>query len=313
MITWVLGRGGLVGSSVEAKLQSRSTVWVPESPIQWGDQSLLEESFNQAFTQFIQHIAQEDWAILWCAGNSVVSSSPRDLQREADFINYICAQISLLPQSLQSRGILSFASSAGGVYGGSAGTIFSESTIPQPINDYGFAKLKTEQLLINLAKNTSTKAAIFRLANVYGPNQNTGKPQGLISAITHSMLHHKPVNIYVPLQTVRNYVFADDVGEVIARCITQLAKQRRSNTVLKLVASDRNISLSSLINEFRLVYGHRPMVVNTVSKVAGKHPISLRLKSNIDEHFDNFSFTPLAVGISRIKTKHLMSIGGFDQ
>ena len=313
MITWVLGRGGLVGSSVEAKLQSRSTVWVPESPIQWGDQSLLEESFNQAFTQFIQQTAQEDWAILWCAGNSVVSSSPRDLQREADFINYICAQISLLPQSLQSRGILSFASSAGGVYGGSAGTIFSESTIPQPINDYGFAKLKTEQLLINLAKNTSTKAAIFRLANVYGPNQNTGKPQGLISAITHSMLHHKPVNIYVSLQTIRNYIYADDVGEVIARSVTQLTNDQMPNIYLKVVASDRNISLSSLINEFRLVYGHRSMVVNTVSKVAGKHPISLRLKSNIDEHFDNFSFTPLAVGISRIKTKHLMSIGGFDQ
>ena len=307
MITWVLGRGGLVGSSVEAKLRSRSTVWVPESPIQWGDQSLFEESFKQAFTQFIQHIAQEDWAILWCAGNSVVSSSLGDLQRESDFINFICSQISLLPQPLQLRGILSFASSAGGVYGGSVGTVFSESTIPQPINDYGFTKLKTEELLINLAKSTSTRAAIFRLANVYGPNQNTVKSQGLISAITHSMLHHKPVNIYVPLQTVRNYVYADDVGEVIARCVTRLSADQKSKTFLKLVASDRNISLSSLINEFRLVYGHQPMVVNTVSKVAGMHPISLRLKSKTVEPFDNFSFTPLPVGIERVRHKSLVA------
>ena len=307
MITWVLGRGGLVGSSVEAKLQSRSTVWVPESPIQWGDQSLFEESFKQAFTQFIQHIAQEDWAILWCAGNSVVSSSPGDLQREGDFIKFICSQISLLPQSLQSRGILSFASSAGGVYGGSAGTIFSENTIPQPINDYGFAKLKTEELLINLAKNTSTKAAIFRIANVYGPNQNTGKSQGLISAITRSMLHHKPVNIYVPLQTVRNYIYADDAGEVIARIITQLINEEKSKIFLKLVASDRNISLSSLINEFRLVYGHRPAVFNSVSRATSKHPINLRLQSTVNDPCKELSFTPLAVGIDRLRKSALVA------
>jgi UDP-glucose 4-epimerase len=185
--------------------------------------------------------------------------------------------------------------------------MFSEVTLPQPINEYGFAKLKTEELLVNLAKNTRSRAAIFRLANVYGPNQDTGKPQGLISAITHSMLHQKPVNIYVPLQTVRNYVYADDVGEVIARCITRLNADQRSKTFLKLVASDRNISLSSLINEFRLVYGHRPMVVNSVSKVAGKHPISLRLRSMVDEPFDNFSFTPLAVGIERVRNKLLVA------
>jgi hypothetical protein len=49
------------------------------------------------------------------------------------------------------------------------------------------------------------------------------------------------------------------------------------------------------------------MVVNTVSKVAGKHPISLRLKSKIDEPFDNLSFTPLAVGIERVRHKLLVA------
>jgi UDP-glucose 4-epimerase len=304
MITWVLGRGGLVGSSVEAKLQNRSTVWVPESPIQWGDQALFEESFNQAFMQFIQHISQEDWAILWCAGNSVVSSSARDLQREGDFIDFICSQISILPQSIQSRGILSFTSSA---YGGSTGTIFSESTIPQPINDYGFAKLKTEQQLIGYAKNTKVKVSIFRLANVYGPNQDSRKAQGLISAITYSLLHHKPVNIFVPLQTVRNYIYADDAGEVIARSIQQLTHEEKSKIYLKLVASDRNISLSSLINEFRLVYGHRPTIFNSVSGVTSKHPINLRLQSIIYDPCKELSFTPLAVGIDRVRKSALVA------
>lgn len=297
MIAWVLGRGGLVGSSVEAKLLSRSTVWAPESPIQWDHKFLFENTFKQAMEQFTQSISNDDWAILWCAGNNVVSSSFEDLRREGEFIAFICLQLSLLPQSIQSRGILSFTSSAGGVYGGSSGRIFSEATVPKPINEYGLAKLKTEEQLLEFAKQTKLAVVIFRLANIYGPGQNLSKSQGIISAITNSLHYHKPVNIFVPLKTVRNFIYADDAGEVIARYITQLATDRKSNVFLKVVASDRNISLSSLMNEFRLVYGRRPMVVNTVSKSAADHPINLQLQSIVDDSSQNLSFTPLAVGI----------------
>jgi UDP-glucose 4-epimerase len=311
MIAWVLGRGGLVGSSVEAKLLSRSTVWAPESGIQWNHKFLFENTFRQAMEQFTQSISNDDWAILWCAGNNVVSSSFEDLRREGEFIAFICLQLSLLPRSIQSRGLLSFTSSAGGVYGGSSGIVFNENTIPRPANSYGHAKLETEQKLINFANQSNTKVAIFRIANVYGPNQDTEKPQGIISAITHSLLHHKPVNIYVPLQTIRNYIYADDVGEVIARSVTQLAGDQKAKSYLKVVASDRNISLSSLINEFRLVYGHRPMVVNSVSKVAAQHPVNLRLQSIVEESNPRLSFTPLAVGIDRVRGASLVGLSIF--
>ena len=165
----------------------------------------------------------------------------------------------------------------------------------------------TNQQLIDYAKNTKIKVSIFRLANVYGPNQDTGKDQGLISTITHSLLHHKPVNIFVPLQTVRNYIYADDAGEVIARNITQLTNEKKSKIYLKLVASDRNISLSSLINEFRLVYGHRPTVFNSVSGATSKHPINLRLQSIISDPCKELSFTPLAVGIDRVRKSALVT------
>ena len=307
MITWVLGRGGLVGSSVESKLINRSTVWFPEDSIQWNDLSSFEKSFTRAFNQFIQLIQDEDWAILWCAGNGVVSSSQKQLQTESLCIRVVCSQIALLSQTTQSRGTVSFTSSAGGIYGGSSGTIFNENTIPEPINEYGQTKLETERQLIHFANQSNVKVAIFRLANVYGPNQNQRKSQGIISAITHSMLHHKPVKIFVPLHTVRNYIYADDVGEIIARHLTRPASNKSSKIYLKLVASDRNISLSSLINEFRNVYGHRPMVISTVSSAATQHPINLRFKSVIYGPNDEFSFTPLAVGIDRVRRRSLIT------
>jgi UDP-glucose 4-epimerase len=187
------------------------------------------------------------------------------------------------------------------VYGGSSGKIFSEVTIPKPINEYGFAKLQTEGQLLEFAKHSNLTIVIFRLANIYGPGQDMSKSQGIISAIANSLHYHKPVNIFVSLKTVRNFIYADDAGEVIARCVTQLAKDRKSNIFLKLVASDRNISLSSLMNEFRLVYGRRPMVVNTVPDSAVNHPVNLQLQSNVDDSSQNLSFTPLAVGIYRVR------------
>ena len=307
MITWVLGRGGLVGSSVESKLINRSTVWFPAEPIQWDDLSSFEKSFTRAFNQFIELIQDEDWAILWCAGNGVVSSSKQQLQTECQYLQFVCSQTALLSQTVQSRGTVSFTSSAGGVYGGSSGTIFNENTIPEPINEYGQTKLETERQLIDFANHSNVKVAIFRLANVYGPNQDERKSQGIISAITHSILHHKPVKIFVPLQTVRNYIYADDVGEIIARRITGFQSNKSSNFYMKIVASDRNISLSSLINEFRNVYGCRPMVIGTVSSAAAQHPISLRFKSIIDGPNERFSFTPLAVGIDRVRQRSLVA------
>lgn len=305
MITWVLGRGGLVGSSVEAKLHSRSTVWVPEFPIQWGNKSIFEETFKQALTQFMGRINHEEWAILWCAANSVVSSSPGDIQREGDFINFVCSQLSLLPQSQQSRGVLSFASSAGGVYGGSTGRVYSEMTKPQPLNEYGLAKLETEQQLIHFARHANIKVAIFRLANVYGPNQDLRKNQGIISVITNSILHHLPVKIYVPLQTTRNYIYADDAGEIIARSVKDFVNKNSRDPLIKLVASDRNVSLSALLYEFRNVYGRSPLVVNRISAAGAQQPINLRLRSEIGDTNGDFSYTSLAVGISRLRQSAL--------
>jgi|688.fasta_scaffold42335_1 UDP-glucose 4-epimerase len=307
MITWVLGRGGLVGSSVEAKLNDRSTVWFPNEPIQWSDLSSFESSFAEAFNQFVQLIQDEDWAILWCAGNGIVSSSTQQLQSESQYIQVVCSQTELLSQIIQSRGVISFTSSAGGVYGGSSGTIFDENTIPIPINEYGRMKLETERQLTNFARISDIKIVIFRLANVYGPNQDVQKSQGIISAITQSVLQHKPIKIYVPLQTIRNYIYADDVGEIMARNVTSTTKEKKKSVDIKIIASDRNISLSTLLNEFRHVYGKRPSTINTIGQSMSVQPDNLRLRS-ISSSNDRDVFTPLAVGIAKLKTAYLRSL-----
>ena len=61
-----------------------------------------------------------------------------------------------------------------------------------------------------------------RIANLYGPGQGLEKPQGLISQIIRSHLIRTPISIYVPLDTMRDYLFAPDCGELVVDALRRL-------------------------------------------------------------------------------------------
>ena len=54
---------------------------------------------------------------------------------------------------------------------------------------------------------------IGRFSNLYGPGQNLGKLQGLISRLALSAVTRQPINIFVPLDTIRDYVYVDDAAQ----------------------------------------------------------------------------------------------------
>ena len=85
-------------------------------------------------------------------------------------------------------------------------------TATQPVSPYGFAKLDQEGLVATWAEATQVRTIVGRLANLYGPGQNVAKPQGLISQLVLSTLLRRPTSIYVPLDTMRDYLYVDDAG-----------------------------------------------------------------------------------------------------
>ena len=60
--------------------------------------------------------------------------------------------------------------------------------------------------------HASATALVARLSTLYGPGQSRGKPQGLIAHIARGVVRNQPVRIYVPLDTVRDYLAADDAA-----------------------------------------------------------------------------------------------------
>jgi UDP-glucose 4-epimerase len=308
MISWVLGRGGLLGGSVERQIVRAGRVWAPSKHFFWDDDAAFEKQINQSVEQFMEFVGADNWSILWCAGVGVVSSSSDVLNSEVQKIQRLLGRLSECPSQFLQNGNLFFASSAGGVYAGSECPPFTEQTEPIPVADYGRQKLHCEKLFADFTRSFSSSSVIGRIANLYGPGQSRTKGQGLITTICRSTLLGSPIEIYVPLETVRNYIYIDDAASLVVGLMNHIANIDEVKTLTKIIASDQNISLSFLLAECARVFKKRPHIVLTRAHNSNLQTVDLRMESSTNTTTDQYGFTSLAVGIDRIRCQLLAEL-----
>jgi len=98
------------------------------------------------------------------------------------------------------------------------GLAYSSSTQAEISNPYGESKLKAEDLLGKLSKNTKVKVANYRLPGIFGkwskPNYNS-----VVSTFCNSIANDKEIVINDPLSAL-SLVYIDDVVESMLECIT---------------------------------------------------------------------------------------------
>ena len=139
------------------------------------------------------------------------------------------------------------------MYAGSP-TAFDERTEPRPIAPYGHAKLAQELAAERWSARTGVPVVIGRIGNLYGPGQDLRKAQGLISQLCSTQIRQQPLTIYVPLATMRDYVYVVDFAAVVAGA---LASPPPGVTV-KVIASQRPMSIGLVLGEFRRVLRRNP-------------------------------------------------------
>jgi NAD dependent epimerase/dehydratase family len=201
-----------------------------------------------------------------------------------------------IPGTSVAGGALFVASSAGGIYAGSAQPPFSEQTPARPISPYGHAKLATEWLAADFSERTGVPVLIGRIANLYGPGQNVDKPQGLVSQLCRAHLTRTPVSIYVPLDTARDYLYVDDAARVIVDGLERVREE--GGRKIKIIASGRTTSVAAIIAELGRVTKRRPQIVLGASPNARYQARDLRLRSAVWPDLDRGARTTLAAGIS---------------
>lgn len=104
-----------------------------------------------------------------------------------------------------------FASSGGAVYGEPESLPVAEDHPCRPTSPYGLAKYAVEHYLRIFAETKGLSYAAMRLANVYGPRQEGGEQNGVVTIFTRSMLAGRPVHIFGDGDQLRDYIYVGDV------------------------------------------------------------------------------------------------------
>ncbi|MBO9523807.1 MAG: NAD-dependent epimerase/dehydratase family protein [Nocardioidaceae bacterium] len=286
---WVVGAGGLLGGAVARAARERG-IPVLTARVPWSD----PDAAVAALTATAASLPTTGWRLAWCAGSGVVSSTTDHLDAEVGTLHRFLT--GWRPQADANRCGVFVASSAGGVYAGSASPPFTENTEPVPISPYGAAKLRVEREFEQFAEARAVPLLVGRIANLYGPGQDLGKGQGLVSLLCEAHLRHRPLSIYVPLDTRRDYLYVDDAAAMVLDGLDLLAE--RPGRRVRILASGRPATVAELLGELRRVSRRRPPMILGSSPVAGMQAADLRFRSVVWPELDRQVRTPLAVGIA---------------
>ncbi len=262
----IIGHGQL-GGAIAAHLDPRR---VEVARIPWDVPIDAQRALVDQIEAFLE--TEERSAVLWCAGAGVVGTPEHRLRDERELLD---ATLDAIGRS--QRGALRFflASSAGGVYAGNGG-LCTEETMPVPTSSYGHSKLLQEQMLDDWAGSVSVELLVGRISNLFGPRQNMSKPQGFISHLFAAMARQQPLVFTVPGSTIRDFVFADDIGARVASWAT--APEASPGTTLKILAAERSVTLAHLTTLASRIARRSPKVLFARPAGVGQ-PAVLRFKS----------------------------------
>jgi len=287
VITWVIGSGGLLGSALVRHVDRTFVA----SPVPWNDADRATEHLSQEAQRFGAQLNGSPWTIIWAAGAATTSSSPAETDAELQCLRGLLTGIRAhLPAG---SGHFFLTSSAGGVYAGSANPPFDRNTEVRPLSAYGELKLAQEALASEVLADFAT-VTIGRVSNLYGPGQDLGKLQGLISRLALASITRQPINIFVPLDTIRDYIYVKDAAETIVN----LVKQSRvgASVRVEIIASGLPATVAQLLQTMTSLSKKR------VPVALGSHPSSrvqaldLRLEPSVPLAIG----TPLPVGMKAV-------------
>jgi dTDP-L-rhamnose 4-epimerase len=95
-----------------------------------------------------------------------------------------------------------------------------EHDLTNPTSIYGLTKLWQEQLIENYAKNQGIDYALFRLQNVYGPEQELHNPYtGIVGIFTSLIMETGQIELFEDGKMTRDFVYVQDVADAIVKSI----------------------------------------------------------------------------------------------
>ncbi|SER74529.1 UDP-glucose 4-epimerase [Propionibacterium cyclohexanicum] len=192
-----------------------------------------------------------------------------------------------------------YASSAGAVYAGVGAPPYDETSPVRPLAPYGDAKLAMEEALNRFSKSTGARVVAGRISNLYGPGQDLTKAQGLVSALLMGSLSRRPIQIYVSLDTIRDYLFVTDAADLAISCLEYLDAESPGSYRMKILCSGTGTTISALLGLTRLVVGRKPLIVQSASRLAKVQTRDLTMRSVVWSQLGHRTAVGMVDGLGR--------------
>ncbi len=301
-LAWVVGAGGLLGSALCRALQRQGTVlFMPAQPLAWQDAATLHAQLRDCARQFgASAQGQADWQVHWAAGIGSMGASAEALAPETAALAVLLDALGSDNVLMATPGALALASSAGAIYAASAERVITEASADAPNNAYAREKLAQEALLLRFAaRHTAQTMLLARISTLYGPGSNPRKPLGLLSHIARNILRNQPVQIYVPFDTMRDYLSADDAASAMLQAL-RLARQLPAQAHVKIIASEQPVTIAEIIGHFRRIARRAPRVVTSASRLSALYTRRVQFRSQVLLGAQRPAATHLAVGIASL-------------
>ena len=293
MLTWIVGRGGLLGSAVSRAIGPKFI----ELPVPWENHDAAAAVLDSDLKRFIRAARNDDWSVIWAAGSSVVGSTADKLAAETRIMSHLLAR--MRDSRPAGRGAFFLSSSAGGIYAGSTHPPFSESTTPRPLSPYGETKLAQEGILRTTLEGC-VPLVVGRFSNLAGPGQNLVKQQGLVTQLCRAAVTRQSLNVFVPMETLRDYLYVDDAAAMGGTLVENAVRNQPSTPVLRNISSQRPVSVCTVVRTVQQVAHRTVRIALGTSPSSQYHVRDLRLCTHFPHDFQGVAITPFPVTVKRV-------------
>lgn len=287
--SWVLGSGGMLGSAISRRLERQDVnVYRYSKPFNWTNIENLCDQFCCALGEFSNRLTSQDkWEIYWACGIGAMGSSARDLQSDTIALEKFLLLLQEKLTILDIPGFIGFASSAGALYSYCKDFEITELSTVTSQTEYALAKLAQEQILQGFSLSApKVTILVARFLTLYGPGQSPGKNQGLLSHIARSAIGNKSIEIFVPLDTLRDYMFSDDAALAFIHSLRVLLTYN-CNYRVKIIASEQSITISQIISTFSRLMQKRVRFILNRNHLSNLYPSRICYRSIYSEHNDS--------------------------
>ena len=293
MLTWIVGRGGLLGSAVSRAVGPKFV----GLPVPWEDHDAAVRVLDSDLERFIRTARNDEWSVVWAAGSGVVGSTADKLAAETRILSHFVTR--MRDSRPAGRGAFFLSSSAGGVYAGSTHPPFSESTTPRPLSVYGETKLAQEES-VQMTLDGCVPLVIGRFSNLAGPGQNLVKQQGLVSQLCRAVVTRQSLNVFVPMETLRDYLDVDDAAAMVRTLVENAVLNQPSTPALRNISSQRPVSVCTVLRTVQQVAHRTVRIALGTSPSSRYHVRDLRLCTDFPHEFQGVAITPFPVTVKRV-------------